>query len=230
MNTFLEMQTELQSRLSITGSSSFYTLARIKSELNDIHIWAGSLFDWPALKDARRTSSIAGNYYYDYPSTFRPESIWTIEIDGKEYNPKDFDDFMDYKRNNPSDTSKRIFANYGLQYFVFPTPTANGTNNIDVWGFKNAPALSADGDKTIFSDYDPAGNEAIVKQALAVLQAKGKDKKTGQIEDAEAKAILAGIYQKILQNRQRYQKLDHPRFDVPDYFGSSLAKYKIGNF
>lgn len=228
MNTFQEMYTELQSRLSVTENSTFYTLTRVKSAINNSYLWAVALFIWPATQKAKTTSTVANQYYYDNPAGFRTDSIYRVEIDGLEYDPKSFEDFLDYRRDNPKNT-KRIFASHGKQFFVFPTPTADGDSNMDVWGQEAVTTLSADGDKTIFSDSEPEGNEAIVKQALSVLQAKGKDKKTGQIEDAEAKQILATIYSKQLSQKQKYQRLDHPKFDVPDYYSSGIAQ-NIGRF
>ena len=217
MNIFLEMYTKVQSDLSVTSSSTFYTLARIKSTINDAYLWAGGLFLWPATRKAKTTSTVASQYYYDYPSSFRPDSIWRVEIDGEKFDPKSYEDYLDYKIENPSDDTP-IFASFGKQFFVFPTPTASGTNNLDIWGQENVTLLSSDDDKTIFSDSFPEGNEAVCKQALAVLQAKGKDKKTGQVEDAEAKGILATIYGQILKQQQKYQRLDHAFLDVPDFF------------
>lgn len=218
----------LQSRLSVTSSSTFYTLTRVKSAINDAYIWAGGLFLWPATRKAKTTSTQEDQYYYDYPVGFKTDSVFRIDIDGQEYDPKSFEDFLDYRRDNPTST-KRIFASYGKQYFIFPTPTADGSNNLDVWGHEAVTTLSADGDKTIFSDSEPEGNEAIVKQALAVLQAKGKDKKLGQVEDAEAKQILAAIYSKQLAQQQKYQRLDHPKFEVPNYFSGAIVQ-SIGRF
>ncbi len=237
MNTFLEIIQWVQSQLSVTGTSTQFTLTRIKAEINFAYIWACSKFNWKKLERAKTTSTIAGAFYYDYPPNFRSESIFRLEIDGKPYDKKDYDDFLEYKRNYPTDTSTRIFANHESFVFVFPTPAANGVNNLDMWGYiipnstdARAKLLVADGDKTIFSDSEPEGNLAIAKQALAVLQAKGKDKKTGQIEDAEALGKLASIYNKIVGSRQTEQQLNQPIFDPPDFFGNTSPKTKIGNF
>ena len=218
MNQFSEMYGWVQSQLSVTSSSTFYTLTLIKSEINNTYLWATSLFNWPQLEDAKKTSTVVNQDYYDYPSVWRPDSCFRLEIDNEKYDPKSFEDFLDYRLDNANETGTLIFANHGTQFWVFPTPTANGTNNLSAWGFKNPTALSADADTTIFSSVDPTGNTAVCKQALAVLQAKGKDKKTSQVEDAEAKSILSTIYSKIASQQQKFQRLDHPKFDVPDYF------------
>lgn len=230
MNDRQDIRKWIQSQLSVSETSTQFTPTRINDEINNAYLWACSKFDWPKLSNAKVTSTIANCEYYDYPSTWRSESIKRLEIDGEPYAKKEFDDFLEYKRNYPTDTSKKIFANHDSYYFAFPTPMTNGVNNIDIYGFKNPTLLTADADKTIFSDSEPEANRAIAKQALAVLQAKGKDKKTGQIEDAEALGILATVYNKILGYRQTEQQLNQPLFDVPDFLGNSSPKTRTGNF
>jgi len=150
MNTFQDMYEWVQSQLSVTSSSTFFTLTRIKAEINNSYFWASSLFNWPQLEDAKKTSTIAGQDYYDTPSIFRPDSIYRIEIDGEKYEPKSFEDFLDYRIENPNQTGEKIFANHGMQFFVFPTPTADGSYNISVWGLKTVSTLSNNNDTTIF--------------------------------------------------------------------------------
>ncbi len=218
LSTRQDIREWIQSQLSVGAGSSQFTPTRVNIEINNAYLWACSKFNWKNLERTKSTSTKAGLDYYDYPPKFRLESINRLEIDGLPYNKKDYDDFLEYRRINPTDTSKRIFANHDSFYFVFPTPTADGNKNLDVRGFENPNPMALDTDKTIFSDSDPDANRAIAKQALATLKAKGKDKKQGQIEDAEALNILASIYNKALGSRQTEQQLDQPAFDVPDYF------------
>lgn len=230
MNDFQSMYQWVQHQLSVTSSSTFYTLENIKKEINYAYFWASSLFHWPQLEDAKKTSTMAGQDYYDTPTTFQPDSIYRLEIDDEKYKPKSFEDLLDYRLENPNDKDTKIFANHGMQFFVFPTPITDGNNNMSVWGLKTVENLSNDSDRTIFSDYDPLGNTAICKQALSSLLAKGKNKKTGQVEDAEAKNILATIYAKIARQQQKYQRLDHPFFEVPDFYRGKGGVTETGKF
>lgn len=226
MQTYSEMKAELLSRLMIADNNTLFTTARIESLIKDAHLWATSLFLWPALERARITST-NGDYYYDYPSDFRTDSITRVIIDSVKYDRKAFEDFLDYKYNNPNETSKKIFADYGRQIFIFPTP-GTGTNNFDVWGCIQAAQLSGSVTTTIFSNSDEAGNEAIVKKAYSVALAK-INKNLSIQEELEAKNILIGIWGKIMQRQQRDQRLDRPFFDVTDMFaGKGTAG--IGQF
>ena len=88
--------------------------------------------------------------------------------------------------------------------------------------------LIEDEDETIFSNRYPLGNQAIVKQGLTIIRAK-PDKKTAMVEDSEAKSILTAIHRKIMSRKQKYQRLDHPFFNVPDYYGGKQGA-PIGGF
>lgn len=217
LETYLDLKNETTSRLNAIASSTFFTPTKIGEWVNQAYIWAATLYKWPALERARITKTFANHDYYDYPPDFQTDSLTRLIVDGKKYDKKDFNDFLDYREANPTST-KRIFSDYGRQYFIFPTPTADGDKNIEVWGIIIPARLVNATDKTFFTKSETMGNEAIVKKALSIGLAKGKDKKTGQAEEMEAGAILTTIYSKIAQRQQEYQRLDHPRFEVPDYF------------
>lgn len=230
MDTFLDMQTELTSRLSAVGST-FYTSTRIKSALNQGKDRAEGFALWPSLESAEVTSTENNLENYDYPERFRSDSIVRLMIDGKKYDPKDYDDFLDYTRRTspPPDRNTRIFADHNRQYFVWPLPQVDGNANIQVWGIAGTGPMVANDDRTIFSRSDVTGNEAIVKFALGILLAKGKNKSLGQTEEAEAKVLLAEIWKKISDRKQKNQRLDHPKFVVPDLFATRGASFTPGN-
>jgi hypothetical protein len=228
MQTYSEMQTELLSRLMVAGNSTLFTTTRIQTLIKDAHLWATSQYLWPQLERARTTSTTT-DYYYDYPSDFRTDSIVRVIIDSVKYERKAFEDFLDYKYNYPTHTDKKIFADYGRQIFIFPTPSA-GSNNFDVWGCIQATQMTVDASETIFSKSDDAGNEAIIKKALSVALAK-INKNLSLQEENEARLILTGIWNKIAQRQQRDQRLDRPLFSVQDMFGagqvSETGKFSI---
>lgn len=231
LDTFLQMQTELISRLSANGST-FYTTTRIKSALNIAKDRAEAYAEWPGLEDAESTSTEQNINYMDIAERYRSDSVVRLKIDGLKYDKKDYEDFLDYTENEDQtpDPTKRIFANHNRQVFVWPTPTTDGDRNVDMWGITGTPAMTLDGDTTIFTRSDVTGNEAIVKLALSILWAKGKNKSLGRIEEAEALVLLGNIWTKIKNRRQRDQRLQHPRFNVPDMFSNTAQTFNPGNF
>jgi len=217
MQTYTELKTELSSRLQVASNSTLFTTTRIETLIKDAYMWATSQYNWPILEKAKITSTIANHYYYDYPAEFRTDSIIRVVIADQEYDRKAFEDFLDYKDANADDTDTFIFADYGRQVFIFPTPTVSGSSNFDVWGTIQPTQLSAGSDTTIFTYHDESGNEAIVKKALSVALSRSEKNLSVQ-EENEAKGILATIWQKVMQKQARDQRLDHPFFEVEDMF------------
>lgn len=225
MQTYLEMRTELQSRLGVSSNSSKYPSSRIQQLIKDSHMWATSLFIWDPLVKARKTSSVINQEYYDYPSDFRTNTIIELELDGTEYDRKNYETYKDYKRNHPNSTDTKIFANFGRQYFIFPIPTVANSNTLVVWGAIQATQLSADGDTTIFSLSDEQGNEAIVQKALAVAK-----NEPGGADEKSAIAILTNMFDKQQKAKQNDQIIERPRFNVPDFFAEEGVVTDVANF
>lgn len=228
MDTFLNMQDELTFQLMSATNSTLYTTDRKKTEIKEAYTWAASLFVWNETLKAKVTDSGVSQEYYDYPSEFRTGTVVMLEYNGEEYDRKNWEDYQDYKRNNPNST-KKIFSNFGRQYFIFPKPSAAVSQGITVWGAIQPTQLSADADKTIFSLSNPEGNGAIVKKALSVL-IKAKDKARAKDEENEATAILTRLYKLQLDSQQRDQRIEHPKFDVPDYFSQGYSSSRQGRF
>jgi hypothetical protein len=218
MYTFKEMRDELLARLIVANNSTLYTDARLSLLIKHAYIWVTDQYLWPQLERAKYTNTAASQYYYDNPTTFKTDCVTRVIVNELEYDRKNFEDFLDYKQNYPTDVTKRIFADYGRQIFLFPTPTA--ILKLEIWGLIQPEPLSADADMTIFSDSDENGNEAIVRKALSVAIGKTNNN-LALSEENEAKSILATIYNKILQRQQRDQRLDHAFFNVSDMFGHS---------
>lgn len=228
MQTREDMENELVTRLQVASNSTRFTSSRITELIQNATTWAGGLYVWNELVRGRRTSTVASQEYYDYPGDFRSETIIRVEIDDLEYDRKNFEDYLDFKKEFPNSTD-RIFANYGRQYFVFPTPTSNGSGNLVVWGAVQHPALSTAETKTIFSDSNEQGNEAIVKKAFSVAIVRD-DTALSKTEEAEAIAMLGKLRKTQINSTQRNQRLNHPMFQVPDYNAGRGSASAIGNF
>ena len=200
MDTHAEMETELQSRLLVASNSTLFTADRLTKLINDATLLAETYKDWPETVRAKTTSTVADEEYYDYPQEFRTDTVIRVEIDGIEYSKKNFEDYLDYK----------------LKYADYLNTVATGTANMDVWGCIQ-PELST---TTIFSYHASRGNDAIVKLALSIALAR-INKNLAMREEVEAKVILEEIWRPIARKQARKQRLDHPMFNVPDFFGKS---------
>lgn len=228
MTTRSDLETELLARLQGASNSTLYPPARLTSLIKDAYMWATQLFMWHDLMRAKTTNTISGNYYYDYPAEFRSESIMELEIDDVAYDRKNYEDYLDYKRDNPASDTK-IFANFGRFFFVFPTPTTTGSANISAWGAIQADELSLSTSVPIFSYNKEEGNEAVIRKAFSVA-IKRQDATLSVSEEQQASAILTRLSSAEQAHTQRNQRLNHPMLDVPDYFQGRRVKVTAGNF
>jgi len=233
MDTRSEMEAELLAQLQVSTNSSLYPSARLTSLIQNSYKSATSLFKWLALSRAKTTSTSAKAVgadvcYYDYPPEFRTNTIFRVQIDGKEYNRKGFNSFLDYRNRYTTGGNKRIFANYQRYLFVSPD-TEEGTDNMDVWGIIQAPELSAPTSETIFTGNADDCNMAVVGLAFS-LAMKKVDPKLADKEKAEAIATLIKTNTDEWDEYAKDQQLDTPLFEVPDFFGKPDINNMIGQF
>jgi len=231
MDFLSDIREIVQQDLTVGAESSLYTPAIIDSGINRAYRKIGGLHRWPDLQDAKKTSTEPNTEYYDYPETWRPNSIWKLTIDDVDYgDPVAFKDYLTEKESNTLSSSSKLWANQWRRYFIYPTPTTHGSNNISVWGQDNVEKLVNDGDTTIFSYSQPEVNEAIALEAVQILKAKGGEQKEGLMLSAEARQIVAVSWDFIKREIAKYEKTQ-PFLDVPDFFsGRNNVKNTIGNF
>ena len=236
MDTFAEIRTSVLSDLNASSTSSQYPTATVDSAINRAYILASSLFRWPILNDALQTTTQKDINYYDAPENWRPMSIWRVEIDGDpygddpDYSPIVFKDFLDWQSDSDNDDSTdKKWSVQWRRYFVYPAPTAAGLV-ITVWGQENVETLTNDADETIFTGSQPECNEAIAKEAVAILKHKGELPEEGQMLSQTAKVILVVAFDKVKQEKSKYEKL-YPFLDVQDFYGrTSTVKDMTGRF
>lgn len=245
MSTREDLEAELVARLMIANNSTTFSSDRITQLIKDANIWCGTLFFWPSLYRSRYFSSkpssqsatpiLPLNYdYYDYPADFLTGSISRLYFNNIKYEKKAFADFLDYvdhpaQGDLPPNPVKKYFAEFGRQFFVYPGVSTAGVDDGLIWGNIQPPDLVNPTDKTIFSLWDDNGNEAIIKKALSVAMER-LDSNFANTQKNEAVQLLGNIWQKIVVENQKNQRLNHPRFNVPDMFGGSTGISNIGNF
>jgi hypothetical protein len=187
--TLNELLTELNNRISATAISGFWTASMKKEWINKAGERICNFKRWKFLEKAKWTYSTANREYYDYPDDFKANSIYYMEVDGKEYIEKSWDDYQAFKAAGSTD---KIFANHNEFYFINPIPKVSGLE-ILIFGIRKWLKLTADTDKPILpSEFD----EAIIKLALATALQKERrySEATFEIGEVEgANGILAKI-------------------------------------
>jgi hypothetical protein len=221
------LETELLARLQVASNSTLYPSTRITTLIQNAYMWATQFVVWHDLVRAVCTKTQAAHEYYDYPSNFRSESIIRMEIDDEEYLRKNYEDYLAFKKDNPTST-KKMFSSFGRQFFVHPTPTVTGTDNLTVWGAVQGDPLSLSTSVPIFSYNKDEANEAVVKKALAVALVRS-DPTSAKSEEQDAKMILSKLSNDEQKNTQRNKRLNHPMLRVPDFFSTGGAT-DIGSF
>lgn len=238
MDNLGDIRQAIQDDLTTGDESTLFSPSIIDRAINRSYRKVGGLYRWPHLEDAKITSTQIDTETYDYPDTWRPDSIWRIEIDGEQYgeapdgSPLAYEDYLTWRTDSANDNStEKKWANQQMRYFIYPVPTTTGTNNIDVWGFKNITPLENDSDTTIFTSNMPECNEAIQLEALAILRSKGENDKGGEFKSIEAKQILIIAWNKLKQENSKYEK-NQPMFEIGDMFSSTRTRSRnnIGNF
>lgn len=229
MDTFLELQTALQSDLNSNSQSTLFPIAVIKLAINRAYRRAAGLFAWPETEDAQKTVTQVNQEYYDYPDNWRPDTAWKLTISGEDYgDPLEFKDYLYEKENEIPSGADLLWANQWRRVFIYPTPTVADLE-ITIWGQKIVDKLVEDADLTIFSYAMPECNDAIILEAGAILREKGEDKETTAFKSVEARQILVAAWDKIRKEKAKYRKT-LPFFNVPDYFGKSNSSSLIGKF
>lgn len=230
MDTFLELIQAVQADLNIDDYSTLFPLARVKLAVNRAYRKSGGLYRWPELEDAQKTSTVASQEYYDYPDTWRPDSAWKLTVDDEDYgDPLAFKDYLYEKEEDIPSGADYLWSSQWRRFFIYPTPTTNGSNNIVIWGVKNVSTLTNNTDVTIFSYSMPDCNEAVVLEAEAILKAQGENETVAQFKSVEAKQILTIAWGKVKQEQAKYERTT-PFFEVSDMFGKSNSKNLIGKF
>lgn len=227
MTTRSDLETELIARLQVASNSTLYPAARITTITQNSYIWATQLVVWHDLVRSRATTTTALQEYYDYPENFRSESIIRLTISDEEYKRKNFEDYLAFKKNNPNST-KKMFASFGRQFFIHPTPTASALP-ITAWGAIQADPLSAADSVSIFSYSKEEANEAVIKKGLSIALIRS-DPQLAKSEETEAIAILMKLSTDENKNTQRNQRLQHPMLSVPDYLGMGGGSTTYGGF
>jgi hypothetical protein len=234
MDLFSDMIQATQDDLTTGDESSLFDLPLVKRALNRSKRKAYALHRWAELEDAKRTSSLTDQEYYDYPQTWQPDSMWKLKVDGVDLgDPLTYHDYLYETENDFPSGKNSIWSSQWRRFFVRiekVAPTTDGNNNMYIWGQDAGDSLVADSDTTIFSYSMPDCNEAIVLEAVAILKNKGEEEQTGQFRSLEAKQILGNAWNKIKQNQQKYVKTT-PFFNVPDFFARRNKRdTNIGDF
>ncbi len=168
------MQTAVKDDLSVNSNyDNFYTLVYIKRIINRMLKLVAGLHPFPHTERALLRSTEANQEWYNNPEDFKTDSIFRLEIDGDSYIPLNWQDYQKYKTDYGESATKKYFTTFRNKYFISPTPTADGGNNISIWGQEVPEDMVDDSDVSPFEG-EPILEEEVVELAIATCLMKGR--------------------------------------------------------
>ena len=201
--------------------SGFITDEILNDWLKQSHRWASAAKKWPMTEGRVSTTYTSlvtdedGELRGDYPEGWKPDSIRLLWIGGKRIRKLNFTSYKRFREDQP-DAQDRVFTDYGRLYYVNPNADVSGT--ITAWGQYTPVDIDVTDEetKTIFSDIDDDGNEAIVEAMLARLKKRANKPKEAQNHMAEAVALLSGVWDRIKDEQPNYHMDDAGMFEYID--------------
>lgn len=216
METLLKQRTALQYDLSVETTDVFYTETIIDTFVNRAIKAIANLYPWQETQRAIKRDTAAGVDYYSYPNNIRTDSVYILTVDGEEYKKVTFRDFIRYQENNSGGTEK-IYSDYRKKLFIYPTPSTDGTGNINAWGHEVPDELSADTDTHIFS-YQSVLEEAIQMYAkgLALIKGRGSHYERGKALMGDALTMAQNEWKAQQRRQGEYKNVETVMWDYQD--------------
>ncbi len=178
------------------------------------HLWAAAQHKWPCT-EGRVSTTWAGSEELSFEG-YKMDSFRLVQIGGANLSKMNFFNYQQM-REDQSDSTKRVFSDYGRTMFVNPSIDLRGT--LVAYGqyqpVLDVTDLSAE---TIFSSYDAEANEAIVEKMSSYLKRKERLPDEAKDHDERAKNKLDEVAGRISEEQYAYQ-VKHgdgifKRFDV----------------
>ena len=222
MRTRDHIVNEVLVRLSVSTTNAYYTDSILREWYGQSQHWAAAYKKWP-MTEGRVSTTFAslvndedGLLRGEYPEGWKADSIRLLTIGGKQVDKKNYYNFRKFLEDNSAD-DKRVFSDFGRAFYINPNIDLSGT--VTVWGqYTPAYDITNENELTIFSDYEPDGNEAMVNEMLSYAHTREKDTNTALAYHQRAVQILDNIWAKIQNEQFGYQTTEgegmYKRIDV----------------
>lgn len=223
LNTTSDILTEFLVRNNRTTTDGFITDSTLQGWLKDAHTWAAAYKKWPMTEgrysttSTSATSSEEGWTRISYPEGLKADSVRRLSVGGKRYYKKNFYKFAEFIEDNPQDSSK-IFTDYARNLYINPM-AGDFSGTVAMYG-QYTPILDVTDmtSKTIFSDYDEQGNEALVTMMTSYLKDREHLPDEMVLKEQQAGKQLDKVQGLIDEEQFAYQDTNNQgmwkRFDV----------------
>lgn len=165
--TFAEMVADVQTRI---GSEPEVSGTVIEGWLNQGLLAFCEEYDFSWLEKKATASTIASSDEYGLPSDFK--RMIELRIDETSTSPNIYR-YVPHEVRSAVESSEDTYSIFGNTLIIHPTPSSNGSDNIEMWYIKRPTKMTADGDSpsdTNIANMPEAYHEALVIYAVSTYQ------------------------------------------------------------
>ena len=215
LNSIGDLQNEVLVRGNLSTTATFLTDTILDDWTRSAHDFAVGHKKW-SFTEGRVSTTYStatddmGNVRLPYPEGWKPDSIRLLMIGGKRLEKITLEDFQIFREEQSNSTS-RVFSDFGLEYYINPLADVSGTTV--VWG-QYTPVIDPT-DKsttTVFSNIGNEGNEAIVNEMLSYAKMKETNIQEADYYHKKALEILEGIWDRLQGEQYQYKTKDRGMF------------------
>lgn len=202
ISNFGDIRNQVIVRSGISTTSAFFTETILNDWCTGAIRWAASYKKWP-FTEGRVSTTYTTTEEWTFEG-MKADSTRILQVGGKRYEKLNFEDYQIYREEEPSGTDK-VFSDFGKTIFI--NPQAGGSGTLIAYS-QFSPAdvdvtdLTA---KTVFSDGDEEGNEAVVEETLSYLNLRERKEDKANYHHQRAEQILNGIWDRVKDEHFNYK-------------------------
>ena len=227
-----ELVTAVQTLLSTTTTSGFYSTAQIQSFVNQANLWGSGLHEWDCLyKKSAEVVTVEDQESYTIPQTsdseyFREHGIDLVQVetddDDDDYELYDiflFRQYEEYKEAYGQDGGRKMVTLFDGKFYVYPTPDTADLS-MYMYGYILPVDFSADGDDNFLVNTSTDAEYALVHYAVYLALLKSEQKQEAMLHFELAKNTLDEVFRKQRGRKSMYRVRDG-QWTNRDYYGDT---------
>jgi len=209
MKTRDDIFKEVLVRNNRTTTDGFVTDAMLKSWIGDAHTWAAGQKKWPFTMGRVSTTYAVGTGSgldeYSFEG-YKADSFDLVTIGGKRLDQLNFEDYLIMREETP-DATDRVFTTLGNIMLINPNIDLSGTT-VAYGQYQPTIDLTDETGKTVFTDWNEEGNEAILEKMTTYLKRREHLFDEATAHDQMATQKLEEVWKQILDSQ--YTKKTSP--------------------
>jgi hypothetical protein len=199
---FGDIKDQVVVRLGISTTSAFYTDDILNDWIQGATRWASAYKKWP-MSEGRVSTTFTATEEWSFEG-IKTDTIRLLQVGGDRFQKLNFEDYQIFREVEPG-SDEKVYSDFGKIVFINPGADASGT--LTVWAQYQPIDIDVTDTtaKTVFSDWDEEGNEAIVHKTLSYAFTREKKENEAAVHDAKAVSILERLWENIQGEQFQYQ-------------------------